>query len=97
MLLKGSKKQGNSWSHVVNHTCWSRRYGWKVVDPSVCSPKLAPTHFPAFEALKNYLSGKQFANRRRREASCYSLATDTYHRFLRPPDSSFGCHGGVDT
>jgi len=92
----GIQKAGNSWLHIVNHTCWSRRYGWKVMNPSLCSPRLAHTHFSALEAVKNYLAGKQFADRRQREASCHFLATGTYHRFLRPPDLSFGCHDGTD-
>lgn len=66
------------------------------MDRSVRSPELAPTHFTAFEALKEHLAGNQFVNRRRREASYYFQVTYTYHLFIRAPDSSFESHGGTD-
>jgi hypothetical protein len=78
-----------------------RRYDWEVMGHPVYSPNPVPSHFLAFEPLKKDLAVKRFANRRRREASCYLLDADTWHRFLLRRDTSlvyhFGCNSSIRT
>jgi len=64
---------------------------------AVYSPHPAPSHFLTFEPLKKNLAGKLFANRRRREASCYLLAADTWQRFILRQDTSLVYHLGCNS